>query len=120
LCLQACLLAAVPRADADDAVHHFSVASQDLGRALNELSAAADEQLLFSADLVRGIRSQELRGDYTFIDALTRLLTGTGLRMARAKSGVVLIVRDTETQPAAPSSNTGVVNAPLAPPLPVE
>ncbi|MEJ0034771.1 MAG: TonB-dependent receptor [Gammaproteobacteria bacterium] len=91
------------RAAAGGELHHFDVPDEDLGSALNALGAAADEQLLFSADLVRGIRSQRLQGEYTFVDALNRVLEGTGLRADRSRAGVVLIVRDpppTEQRPA--------------------
>ncbi|MEJ1962280.1 MAG: TonB-dependent receptor [Gammaproteobacteria bacterium] len=107
----ACLLGAVSGATAGGELRHFNLPSQDLVSALNALGAAADEQLLFSADLVRGLRSEELRGDYTFISALTRLLEGTGLRADRTRAGVVLIVRDATPPPAAQSSVTAGVAA---------
>lgn len=56
------------------------------------LSAAADMQLLFAAELVAGKRSGLLLGEYSAADALTRLLDGTGLHFDHTRSGVILIV----------------------------
>lgn len=106
-----CLLGAVPGAAAGGELHRFNVPSQDLGSALNALSAAADEQLLFSAELVRGIRSQDLRGNYTFTSALAHLLEHTGLHAERSSAGVVLIVRD----PASPTPRPDTVSAETSP-----
>ncbi len=102
-----CLLGAASGAVAGGELHRFDVPGQDLGSALNALSAAADEQLLFSAELVRGIRSQDLRGNYTFTSALARLLEGTGLRAERSSTGVVLIVRDPPPSIQSPDSALG-------------
>src|SRR5688572_14624060 len=82
-------------AAASDAIRHFSIRSQDLSEALKALSAAADEQLLFSADLVADKRSPPLNGRYTFTAALEHLLEGSGLTVDRTKSGVALVVRET-------------------------
>jgi iron complex outermembrane recepter protein len=89
-----CALGAASEAGAGGAVHHFSIESQNLSEALKALSAAADEQLLFSAELVAGKRSPELDGQYTFPAALNRLLEGSGLAVDRTRSGVALIVRE--------------------------
>jgi len=78
---------------AGEAGQHFSIRSQTLAEALKALSAAADEQLLFSAELVAGKRSPELNGTYTFPAALSHLLEGSGLTVDRTRSGVALIVR---------------------------
>src|SRR6201985_2917171 len=70
----------------------LDIPAQDLGSALKELSADANEQVLFSESVVAGRRSNKLRGDYTTDDALAILLQGTDLRVERTRSGVLLIL----------------------------
>ena len=94
LAVLACTLCPICAAAGDDSVRHFNIRSQDLSEALKALSAAADEQLLFSADLVADKRSPPLSGQYTFSAALSRLLEGSGLTLDRTRSGVALVVRE--------------------------
>src|ERR1700728_1110416 len=70
----------------------LDIPAQDLGSALKELSADANEQVLFSQAVVAGRRSNKLRGDYTTDTALAILLDGTDLRVERTQSGVLLIL----------------------------
>jgi iron complex outermembrane receptor protein len=86
----------------------LDIPAQDLGSALKELSADANEQVLFSQAVVAGRRSNKLRGDYTTDTALAILLDGTDLRVERTQSGVLLILPpDAEAahsqRPAAPA-----------------
>jgi iron complex outermembrane recepter protein len=70
----------------------LDIPAQDLGAALKEFSADADEQLLFSPALVAGLQSTKLRGDFTREEALAILLQGTTLQVNKTASGVLLIV----------------------------
>ncbi|WP_129778313.1 TonB-dependent receptor domain-containing protein [Peristeroidobacter soli] len=83
-------LAAQPAA-ARAIVHDLSIPSQPLSDALKALSAAANEQLLFSQELVEGKRSGAVAGAYTTDQALDLLLAGSGLIADRTPSGVLLI-----------------------------
>ncbi|MEJ0038324.1 MAG: secretin and TonB N-terminal domain-containing protein [Gammaproteobacteria bacterium] len=77
---------------ADDvATHTLDIPAQDLGNALNALAAAANEQVLFSKEVVAGLRSTAVKGEYTTDAALGLLLQGSGLEAARTLSGVLLI-----------------------------
>jgi outer membrane receptor protein involved in Fe transport len=97
-----CALCPIWAMAGSDSVRHFEIRSQNLSEALKALSAAADEQLLFSADLVADKRSPALSGEYTFSSALLRLLQGSGLTVDRTRSGVALVVR--ERAPSVPPS----------------
>jgi iron complex outermembrane receptor protein len=79
----------------------LDIPAQDLGSALKALSAAANEQLLFSDDIVAGHRSAALKGEFTADDALAILLKGSDLKVERTKSGVLLI------RPSANALSTG-------------
>src|SRR5262245_8173134 len=63
----------------DGATHVLDIPAEDLGSALNALAAAANEQVLFSRDVVAGLRSSAVKGEYTTDTALTILLRGSGL-----------------------------------------
>jgi iron complex outermembrane receptor protein len=71
--------------------HLLDIPAQDLSSALTALSAAANEQVLFSKDLVSNLRSPALKGEYTTDEALTFLLKSSGLQAERTSSGVLLI-----------------------------
>lgn len=91
--------------------HKYSldIPAQELSSALTALSAAANEQILFSKDLVANLRSTALKGEFTTSEALTILLTGSGLHAERAASGVLLI-----RYPRASQSNSQDDSPPLA------
>jgi outer membrane receptor protein involved in Fe transport len=74
-----------------NATHRFDLVAQELGNALKSLCAVADEQVLFSETTVSGLRSSEVKGEYTTEAALSILLQGTGLHADRTPSGVLLI-----------------------------
>lgn len=106
LVVLACTLCPICGVAGNDSIREFSIRSQDLSEALKALSAAADEQLLFSADLVADKRSPPLSGQFTFSAALSRLLEGSGLTVDRTRSGVALVVREktlNASPPAVPS-----------------
>lgn len=83
-------LAAEP-ASAHSTLHELSIPTQPLSEALKALSAAANEQLLFSQQLVAGRQSVAIAGAYTTEQALNLLLAGSGLKADRTPSGVLLI-----------------------------
>ena len=89
----------------------LDIPAQDLGSALKALSAAANEQLLFSDEVVAGHTSVALKGTFTTDDALAILLKGSDLRVERTKSGVLLIRASADAIPRAatgqPGSGTG-------------
>jgi iron complex outermembrane recepter protein len=82
---------AAPPAQARAVTHELNIPAQDLGDALKALSAAADEQLLFSQELVGGKQSTPVKGEYSTDEALGILLSGSGLKADRTPSGVLLI-----------------------------
>jgi hypothetical protein len=71
----------------------FDVPAQPAASALNEFARQADITLIFSYDLVTGIRTRTLRGRYAVNEGLTRLLKGTDLQYRRVGNGAYLICR---------------------------
>src|SRR5262249_9785599 len=82
---------AAPPTQARPLTHYLDIPAQDLGAALKALGAAADEQVLFSDDIVAGRHSTGIKGEYRTDAALSILLKGTGLQADRTASGVLLI-----------------------------
>src|SRR5258707_73644 len=80
--------AALPGFALADQTYQFDIPAQDLGSALKALGAAANEQILFSEDVVSGHRSTEVKGEYGTDAALSILLKGTGLQAGRTPSCV--------------------------------
>lgn len=101
----------VPAAPPDQArtvTHQLDIPAQDLGAALRAFSAAANEQVLFSREIVAGKHSARLKGEYSTNEALEALLKGSGLKAERTPSGVLLIRAAEEGQSAAPVSKTNL------------
>lgn len=128
--LAACSVAAIgvtsPARAIADATFRFDIPAQSLGSAIKALGTEANEQVLFSDDLVAGRRSGGLKGEYTVIAAIKVLLKGSGLRVDRTASGVLLIRADKapasskkeaavgkgSTENLAPSGNLRIAQAP--------
>ena len=76
---------------AEDAAVEFRMPAQSLDLALRSFGVAADKQVMFSADLVDGKRAQAVMGTLTPIEALERILAGSGLVYETTSSNVILI-----------------------------
>ncbi len=68
----------------------LSIASQPLGSALNELSAATGTPIGFSPALVQGKMAHAVNGNLTTQQAIDQLLTGSGLIAAQQAGGIVI------------------------------
>lgn len=96
--LAGCALVAIHPADTvaqTRAPTAFSIPAQDLGLALTQLGRDSGREIIFSADLVRGLRapSVALTGDVEQV--LSALLAGSDLTWRRAASGALVIERGT-------------------------
>jgi iron complex outermembrane receptor protein len=70
----------------------FVIASQNLGDALTEFALQTKQQILYSPPAVEGRRTLALRGAYTVNQALSRLLSGSGLSSRTSTGGAILLV----------------------------
>jgi len=84
------MFAAAP-ASAESPAYQFSQPAQPLASALRSYSATADQEIIFADRLVAGRSAPELNGAYTAESALMALLDGTGLKVSRTATGVLLI-----------------------------
>ncbi|HEV7606648.1 MAG TPA: TonB-dependent receptor [Steroidobacteraceae bacterium] len=92
LTLLAMTLIGTARAQTDNP--EFNIPAQEAASALAEFSAQARLQLLFDYDAVQGIRTQAITGRMSVADALTRLLSGSGLTFEAINQRTISVVRD--------------------------
>lgn len=79
LAVMAIAMVATPAAAAQQ-TRSFDIADAELASALNTFARQADQQIIFSSQLVAGKRSRGVSGDMAPAKALDALLLGTGLR----------------------------------------
>jgi iron complex outermembrane receptor protein len=72
---------------------HFDIPAGALSQALRTFGQTSGEQIVFTEDLVSGINSGGLKGDFTADAALHRLLDSAGLSAERNNAGVIMIRR---------------------------
>jgi len=77
---------------------NFNVPGGSLEAALNAYSTQSGVQLMIPADAIGGIHSRGVRGDLPAVDALSRILSGTGFTARRDSSGVIGIVPEAHSQ----------------------
>ena len=63
----------------ESTVKNYDLPSGDAATVLKQFSEISGRETLFAADIVRDVTTQNLKGDFTAQEAITRLLSGTGL-----------------------------------------
>ena len=86
------------QADPAGAARNFEIAGGSLDVALVAYARQANVQLLYTADLVAGLRTQGVAGRHPPEAALQRLLAGTGIRWSRSRPGVIVLRRSSNAQ----------------------
>ena len=76
---------------AQAASFHFDIGTQSLSGALREYARISGQQIIFTDEVVAGISSARLLGDFTARVALYHLLAGTDLITEISPSGAVMI-----------------------------
>lgn len=93
------IAAAVFVADAQaQAARDFNIAGGSLDAALIAYARQADVQMLYTADLVAGLRTSGLSGRHEPDAALDRLLEGSGVVWSRSRPGVIVLRRAASQQ----------------------
>jgi len=112
------------------ASYRLDIPAQDMESALKALAGATREQIVFRSDVVRGKRSNPLRGSYSADAAVAALIRGSGLSVSRSPHGVFIVVAAVRTaQETAPEpeeeappedivvTGTHIAGAPVASPV---
>jgi outer membrane receptor protein involved in Fe transport len=76
---------------ADTALRHFDIQAQATALALNEFARQADITLVFSSTLVAKRQTAGLRGDFTILEGLKKLLEGSGLSFKQVSATTIAI-----------------------------
>jgi iron complex outermembrane receptor protein len=105
-CSLACTLA--PAQAAETPRKSYDIARGDAVGTLKRFADESGRQVVFLVDVVRGVTTNPVRGEYTGREALTRLVADTGLIVAEdAKSGALMVNRArVEESPAAKAKPT--------------
>lgn len=102
-------------AEAQARSFRFDISNQSLSQALRSYGQICGEEIIFTEDVVAGIRPTSLKGEFTTEEALRKLLEGTGLVAERSPSGALMILRPTPPAGTAPSpSSTSADGMPQA------
>ena len=88
-----CLVMAVlgSQAYADPPIRHFDIQSQGASLALKEFARQADISLVFSSTAVANHQTAEIRGNFTVLDGLKKLLDGSGLSFKQVSATTIAI-----------------------------
>ena len=93
----------------------FNIPSGDLKSALNSYAAQTGKSLIYAPGAVSGIATKGVKGNLSPDEALSRLLSGTGLTMARDPSGAIGINRRTSSVEAQSIETQNLVLAQATP-----
>jgi outer membrane receptor protein involved in Fe transport len=102
------------QAFADPTLRHFDIQTQATASALNEFARQADITLVFASALVDKHQMVGIKGDFTVLEALKRLLDGTGLSFTQVSATTIAISAETKAdqQPYPPANGPGAAPDP--------
>src|SRR5882757_538051 len=80
-----------PPTRADEPKTTFNIPAQDLSPALREFARQSKREILFSSEVAQGKLTKGVKGDLSADAALTKLLAGTGLVVAKSANGTILV-----------------------------
>lgn len=113
------LLVTAARA-ADETKRSYNIPADEASVAFREFSEVSGKEILFAAEAVRGVRTTAVQGEFTPMEAVGRMLAGTGLQAVQDEKTGAISVRREEVPGAAkeaPRSGTQatipVENAPV-------
>ncbi|QTD57775.1 TonB-dependent receptor [Parasphingorhabdus cellanae] len=69
----------------------FNIAAQDLGKALTEFGMQSGKEVYFAETSVAGKKSTTIKGSYTPLAAIKRLLSGSGVVYRVDRNGTILV-----------------------------
>jgi hypothetical protein len=84
---------AVGLGGAESVRRSYELPPGDAAITLRQVSAISGREILFAAEAVRGVRTNAVRGDFTPVEAVARLLAGTVLSVVQDEKTGALAVR---------------------------
>jgi len=82
-------------------VRHFEIPAQPLATAINTFGRQSGMQVTAEADVTAGVQAQAVSGDYQPVEALSHLLTGTGVTWRMAGSNIFVLTKAPQTSGSA-------------------
>lgn len=83
-------------AQAEAVRRSYAIEVGDAATTLRQLSDASGGEILFATEVVRGVRTNAVRGEYTPIEAARQMLAGTALVVTQDdKTGALAVYRQT-------------------------
>lgn len=103
----ATLFPAATATAADETRKEYNVAAGDATETLRRFAQQAGREIVYPAEQVRGVQTRAVRGEFTAVEALARMLEGTDLRLVQdEQTGALSVTRrapaDRPAPPAAP------------------
>jgi iron complex outermembrane receptor protein len=95
------------QAFADPTLRHFDIQTQATPSALNAFARQADITLVFASALVDRHQMVGIKGDFTVLEALRKLLEGTGLSFTQVSATTIAISAATKAEQTHPPTNGG-------------
>jgi hypothetical protein len=92
---------------ADNPLRHFDIQTQTAASGLNEFARQADITLVFSSALVANHQIAGILGDFTVVDGLKKLLSGTGLSFHQVGATTIAISSESAAGDSRDPSATG-------------
>jgi outer membrane receptor protein involved in Fe transport len=87
-----------------DTPRKVDIPAGELTSALRKLAEQSGAEFMYSADRLKGVHTNGVRGEYTAEKALTKLLEGTRLKLTVSERGALLI-SDNQSGPGSASSS---------------
>jgi len=87
----------------------FEIAAGSAEQSLKQFTAQSGAEVVYAAEIVRGLTTPAVKGTFTPFDALTRLLTGTPLIISRDAPGNTFMI---SREPAARRSRAPTESTP--------
>ena len=85
---------------ADHGRRTYEVPAGDAASTLRQLSEISGREILFAAEIVRGVRTNAVRGEFTPLEAARHMLVGTKLAATQDdKTGAIAVHRQKPTTP---------------------
>src|ERR1700679_2528124 len=72
-------------------LQRVEIAAGDLSTALQSLTKQTGIELVYQTEAIKGVKTKGVSGTLSPVDALTKLLEGTGLKLNTDSTGAMLI-----------------------------
>ena len=84
---------------ADEARRNYNLTAGDAAAALRQFSEASGRETLYAAEVVRGVQTNAVQGEFTALEALNRMLAGTSLYVVQDEKSGALAVKKIVEEP---------------------